>query len=379
MPGTLARCFVPEGMGVLTSIVGQPISELDTPALTVDLDVLEANIEQMASDIAARGAQWRPHSKANKSPVIGHRELRAGAIGITCAKLGEAEVLVANGIFDILISNQVVGPIKTRRLAWINRQSGVDVKCCVDSLHNVQEIAAAGREAAVTIRVLIELNSGMERAGVKPKDALALAKEIKALDGIDFAGLMTWEGHAMSYVDFEERTKVVTESINLVLDAAEEIEGAGIPVEIVSAGGTGTYLITAGIEGVTEVQAGGGIWGDQMYIDLHANVKPALELITTVTSRPNPTRVIVDAGRKTCDPSNRPPIPIGIDTEKVVLSAEHGNLTLKEPSDSPAVGDRLHFRIGYSDQIMHLHEALYGVRNGIVEQVIPIAGRGRLQ
>ena len=364
---------------MLTSIVGLPISELDTPALLVDLDVLEANIAQMASDIKARGASWRPHSKANKSPAIGHRELRAGAIGITCAKLSEAEVLVANGIFDILISNQVVGPIKTRRLAWINRQDGVDVKCCVDSLINVQEIAAAGREAGVSVRVVIEINSGMERAGVLSKDALALAKAIDALDGIEFAGLMTWEGHAMSHADFEERTAVVKRSIALVLDAQEEIEAAGIKVEIVSVGGTGTYLISAGIEGVTEVQAGGGIWGDQMYLDLHANVKPALELITTVTSRPNPTRVIIDAGRKTCDPSNRAPIPIGIDIVKIALSAEHGNLELKEPSDTPGIGDRLHFRIGYSDQIMHLHEALYGVRNGIVEQVIPIAGRGRLQ
>ena len=366
-------------MGVLTSIVGKPISELDTPALLVDLDILEANIAQMASDIKERGASWRPHSKANKSPVIGHRELRAGAIGITCAKLGEAEVLVASGIFDILISNQIVGPIKTRRLAWINRQDGVDVKCCVDSLVNVQEIAAAGREAGVTVRVLIEINSGMERAGVLPQNALALAKEIHALEGIELAGLMTWEGHAMAYTDFEERSEVVKRSIALVLDAQEEIEAAGIPIKIVSVGGTGTYLISAAIEGVTEIQAGGGIWGDQMYIDLHANVKPALELIVTVTSRPTPNRVIFDAGRKTVDPSNRAPIPVGLEIEKIALSAEHGTLILSEESETPAVGDRLHFRIGYSDQIMHLHEALFGVRNGIVEQVIPVAGRGRLQ
>ncbi|MEZ4495496.1 MAG: alanine racemase [Thermomicrobiales bacterium] len=175
-----------------------------------------------------RGANWRPHSKANKSPVIGHRELRAGAIGITCAKLGEAEVLVASGIFDILISNQIVGPIKTRRLAWINRQDGVDVKCCVDSLVNVQEIMKLIREAGVNVRVLIEINSGMERAGVLPQNALALAKEIHALEGIELAGLMTWEGHAMAYTDFEERSEVVKRSIALVLDAGRD-RGGGYP------------------------------------------------------------------------------------------------------------------------------------------------------
>src|SRR5690606_32457350 len=134
----------------------------------------------------------------------------------------------------------------------INRQPGVDVKCTVDSSFSVQQIAAAGREAGVNVRVLIEINCGMERAGVLPKDAAALAREIDSLDGIEFAGLMTWEGHAMGYKNFEERTKVVQESIALVLDAGEEIEALGIKVGIVSVGGTGTYLISAAIEGVTE-------------------------------------------------------------------------------------------------------------------------------
>lgn len=364
---------------MLTSIVGLPASELDTPALLVDLDILEANIATMASDIAAMGSSWRPHSKANKSPAIAHRELAAGAIGITCAKLGEAEVLAANGIFDILISNQIVGSIKTRRLAQINRQPGVDVKVCVDSLENIREIAAAASAAGSRVRVLVEVNSGMERAGIDSARAVEFAQAIAALDGIEFAGLMTWEGHAMGVKDPEERAAVIRSSIQKVLDAAEAVRAAGIPVEIISAGGTGTYLTTAGIDGITEVQAGGGIWGDATYIDLGANVKPALELITTVTSRPTPTRVIVDAGRKTVDPSNRFPIPVGLEVEKIALSAEHGNLKLVSPSDNPRVGDRVHFRIGYSDQIVHLHDALFGVRGGIVEQVIPVAGRGRLQ
>jgi D-serine deaminase-like pyridoxal phosphate-dependent protein len=364
---------------VLTSIVGLPASELDTPALLVDLDVLEANIAAMANDIAERNCAWRPHSKANKSPAIAHRELAAGAIGITCAKLGEAEVLVANGVFDVLISNQIVGPIKTRRLAAINRQPGVDVKVCVDSIENVREIARAATELGSRVRVLIEINSGMDRAGIEPGQTLEFARAIAQLDGVELAGLMTWEGHAMGVKDPEERASVITASVQQVLDAAAEIRAAGMPVDIVSCGGTGTYLTTAAMDGVTEVQAGGGIWGDVIYTELGANVKPALELVTQVISRPTPTRVIFDAGRKTVDPSSRPPIPIGHESDKIVLSAEHGNMTLKSPSDSPRVGDRLSFRIGYSDQVVHLHDALYGVRNGIVEQVIPVLGRGRLQ
>ncbi len=365
---------------MLTSIVGRPAAELDTPALLVDLDILEANIATMAADIASRNCSWRPHSKANKSPVIAHREINAGAIGITCAKLGEAEVLVANGVKDILISNQVVGPIKARRLAAINKQAGVDVKVCVDSIGNVREIGEAAVAVGATVRVLIETDSGMERAGVQPECALDFAKEIVKVDGVEFAGLMTWEGHAMGVKDPAERAEVIGKSVQRVVDAANQIRAAGIPVEIVSCGGTGTYLTTAAIDGVTEVQAGGGIWGDQMYLNLQANVRPALTLVAQVTSRPTPTRVIFDAGRKTIDPSNMEPIPTTVKhVGRIALSAEHGTLYLAEASDSPKVGDRLEFRIGYSDQIVHLHEALFGVRNGVIEQVIPVLARGRLQ
>lgn len=365
---------------MLTSLVGRPAAELDTPALLVDLDILESNIATMAADIKSRGANWRPHSKANKSPVIAHRELAAGAIGITCAKLGEAEVLVANGVFDILISNQIVGPIKTRRLAAVNKQAGVDVKVCVDSIENVREIGAAAVEAGSRVRVLIETDSGMQRAGVAPERALDFAKQIVEVDGVELAGLMTWEGHAMGVADPAERVSVISSSVQKVVDAANAIRAAGIPLEIVSCGGTGTYLTTSAIEGVTEIQAGGGIWGDAMYLDLGANVQPALTLVAQVISRPTPERVIVDAGRKTVDPSNRAPIPIGIEQSKpIALSAEHGTIQLATPSDTPKVGDKIEFRIGYSDQIVHLHEALFGVRNGIVEQIIPVLARGRLQ
>jgi len=348
--------------------------------LLVDLDVLEANIAAMAADLKARGCGWRPHSKANKSPWVASRELAAGAIGITCAKLGEAEVMVAGGVRDILISNQVVGPIKTRRLAAINVDPTVDVKCCVDCIENVEEIGAAAVALGTTIKVLIEVNCGMERAGVAPKAALALAKQIVKVPGIAFGGLMTWEGHAMGVKDDAERVRVIQSSVQQVLDAADEIRAAGIPVGIVSTGGTGTYLISAAMKGVTEVQAGGGIFGDAVYLELGANVKPALTLLAQVTSRPNPTRVIVDAGRKSVDPSVRAPKPIGLETTgPIALSAEHGTLQLAAASASPKVGDRVAFGIGYSDQILHLHEVMWGVRNGVVVQVIPVAGRGRLQ
>lgn len=362
-----------------TNLVGLPLSELDTPALIVDLDALEHNIKTMANDIKSRGAAWRPHSKANKTPQIVNMEIAAGAIGVTCAKLGEAEVMAANGVKDILIANQIVGKIKTRRIANLVRS--VDVKSCVDSRENVIELNAAGAEAGTKPRVLIEVNTGMERCGVAPGEAtLELAKFIVSQPNLEFVGLQTWEGHSMSIKDPDEREAEIRRACGSLVDTAELLRANGIPVDIVSAGGTGTYLTSASIDGITEVEAGGGIFGDSSYIDLGANVKPALAVMTHVTSRPSLDKVVIDAGRKTLDPSNRQPSVVGLEVVgDISFSAEHGKFALKTPSETPKIGDRLMLQSGYSDQLCHLHEYFFGVRNGKVAAVWPILARGRIQ
>jgi D-serine deaminase-like pyridoxal phosphate-dependent protein len=195
-----------------------------------------------------------------------------------------------------------------------------------------------------------------------------------------FAGLMTWEGHCWSIDDPDERLAEINKAVGSLVETAEQIRADGIPVEIVSAGGTATYLTSSGISGVTEIQAGGGIFGDLEYLEQGANVKRALSLMTQVTSRPTRDRVIVDAGRKTIDPSNRMPEPRDMRLcGPIAFSAEHGIIRLAEPSDEPRVAERVFFNVGYSDQCNHLHENFYGVRNGIVETIWPILGRGKLQ
>jgi D-serine deaminase-like pyridoxal phosphate-dependent protein len=364
---------------MLTTLVGLPVEQLDTPALLVDLDALERNIASMASDIKSRGSDWRPHSKANKSPAIAHLELAAGAIGIACAKLGEAEVMAANGIGNIMVPNQVVGPIKARRAAALASQTRLIL--AVDSEVQARQLD----EAAVTLgthpEAVIELDTGMNRGGQLPGDeVLRLADLIANMDGLKLAGLMTWEGHCMKIADPVERDAAIRSSVGKLVDMAEQVRARGIPVEIVSAGGTGTYLTTASIEGVTEVQAGGGIWGDQMYLNLGANVEPALTIMAQVVSRPQPDRILTDAGRKSVDPSNMAPIPQNIPAYvEQGFSAEHGKIVLAEPSDTPGVGDRIFYRVGYSDQCNHLHEYFYGIRNGVVETIWPVLARGRLQ
>ena len=362
----------------VTSAVGLPVAELDTPALVLDLDVFDANVGVMTGLLAERKIGWRPHAKAHKTPAIAHRLLAAGAHGITCAKLSEAEVYAANGIRDILIANQIAGPIKAKRFAELARTA--DVISAVDNLEAAKVLDAAAATAGTKPRVVIEVNCGMNRAGVAPGEpTVALAKALADLKHLRFSGLMAWEGHVLTIADQGERDTAASDAVRQVTETADAIRAAGIAVDIVSCGGTGTLLATPGVSGVTEVQAGGGVFGDTFYRNLGIPVQPALAIKVTVTSRPTPTSILIDAGRKTVDPSNVPPSPVGIDhVESVVLSAEHGNIHLSGPSESPRVGDSIWLNIGYSDQAVHLHEQFHVVRDGVVTAVWPTLARGCL-
>ncbi len=361
-------------------MIGLPKSELDTPTLWVDLDRLEQNITSLARHFQNAGVHWRPHTKGIKVPAIAHKLLAAGAIGITCAKLGEAEVMVAAGITDILIANQITGRHKLPRLANLCRQA--DVKVAVDSPRNVVALGAAAVTYGSEIGVLIEINSGMERAGVQPGEAvLALARLVTQTPGVRLRGLMTWEGHALDLSDPTQKRQEIERSIGLATSSAELCRGQGIPIEIVSGGGSGTYKVTPFLPGMTEIQAGGAIFCDVTYQSWGVDLQPALFVQTTVTSRPNPRRIICDAGFKSLPSNDAPPAPLGLaqKVRKVVSSAEHGALELESPNDTLEVGDLLDFVVGYGDGTVYLHDEMVGVRGGIVECVWPILGRGKLQ
>jgi len=360
--------------------VGMSKWDLETPAMVLDLDAMEANILHLAQFMRQNGKNWRPHAKAHKTPAIAHKQIEAGAIGITCAKLGEAEVMVASGIKDILIGNQVVGRSKVARLAALQKHA--DVKSAVDSLYNVQEISQAAVEKGVKVPVVIEVNSGLNRAGLKPgPPVLDLARVIVTLPGLTFKGLFTWEGFALREKDLEKRAQLIHSAMKKMVDTKETLENAGIPVPIVSAGGTGTYIISAKYPGITEIEAGGGCFMDMTYSDKFGNVGPlkyALTILATVVSRPAPDRAVCDAGRKAMSSQmmmpkvvNAPGVQLGW------LSAEHGTLELAGEEVKLEVGDKLEFIPGYSDNTMYLHDRVYGVRSGRVEVAWPILARGR--
>ena len=359
-------------------IIGTSKWDLDTPALWVDLDVMEGNMRHLADYFRQAGVGWRPHTKGIKVPAVAHKLLQAGAIGVTCAKLGEAEVMAAAGIRDILVANQVVGPIKVARL--VNLRRSADVIVAVDSLANVQEISSMAADAGVTVRLLIEINTGMNRAGLEPgQPVLDFARKIGHLPGIDLAGAMAWEGHAAAIPDLQEKKTAVHQAVESQVRSVELCRQAGFKMPIVSCGGSGTYPITALVPGVTEIQAGGAVLTDVAYLSWGVMTRPALFVMATVTSRPAPTRAIVDAGRKAMNSDAAMPAPVNLAGVKVTSThAEHGLLALDSADIPLNVGDKIEFVVGYGDNTVHLHDFLYGVRKGKVEAVWPILGRGKL-
>ncbi len=365
----------------MSTVVGRSKLELDTPALCVEVPVMQRNIAKMAEIIVRQnGKGWRPHTKGQKVPAVAHMELAAGAFGVTCAKLGEAEVMASAGIRDILIANQVVGDDKVARLVSLREYA--DVIVAIDSLENAQCIHEAARAKGVRVRAVIEIDIGMHRAGVQPgTEAEAFAHRVAALDGITLSGVMGWEGHTAGMPDPHQKAEAIKVATGKLVSTVEACRRAGLVMPIVSCGGTGTYWISAAQPGVTEIQAGGGIFSDVLYEERFGlRHEHAMTVVTTVTSRPTPTRIICDAGRKTMSADMSAPRPLLPGAVKSVrLSAEHGVVELEQPDSTPRVGDKLEFIVGYSDTTTFLHDELYATRNGIVEQVWPVLGRGKLR
>jgi D-serine deaminase-like pyridoxal phosphate-dependent protein len=360
-------------------MVGKSTKDLDTPALLVDLDILDQNITTMKRVIIDEaGIQWRPHTKAIKTPAIAHTLLRAGAHGITCAKLSEAEVMASAGIRNILIANQVVGASKLARLAGLCHHA--DPIVAVDCEEHVKALGLAAQAAGTQMRVVIEVNIAMNRAGVEPGEpVVALAKQVASCGRLRFCGLMAWEGGRIAETrDPEVKRGRIVEAVGKLTSSADRCRAAGLPVEIVSCGGTGTYWITAALPGVTEVQAGGGIFCDMHYRnDYGVQHEYALSILTTVVSRPTPTRIICDAGWKSMAQQPALPAPRDLgEVKSVKLSAEHATIELAASNPAPTVGSRVVFVAGYSDATVFLHDYLYAARRGRVEAIWPILGRG---
>ena len=363
------------------SLIGMHKTELDTPALLIDLDKMESNIQTMADYFTTVNAVLRPHLKTHKTPMLAHKQIAAGAIGITCAKLGEAEAVIHAGIRDVLIANQILGRQKIARLVNLAKQS--EIMVAVDNAQNVTDISEAAAAKGVTVRILIEVNTGMNRCGVEPgQPALELARHVLRSPNLQFEGLMGYEGHTVAKPNYAERKAAARQSVQLLVDTKHHLEKHGVPVSIMSGGGTGTFSITGSVPEMTEVQAGSYIFMDATYGNVEGvgeHFACALTVLATVVSRPTPERVIVDTGMKVLAKEFGIPQPLGIEgLEMAGLSEEHGKLNA-DASVSLAPGDKLEILPTHCCTTVNLHDRYYGIRDGIVESVWDIAARGKAQ
>ncbi len=356
---------------------GTPVEELDTPAIVIDLDAAEANIAKMQEFASEAGISVRPHTKTNKSPYWAWKQLHAGAIGICSAKVGEAEQMAAAGIPEILIPNQIVTTRKIKRLMSVAATTKTIV--AVDSEANVSDLSSAATSHGIELGVLIEINVGMDRCGVDADIAADLAASIVKAPGLRFDGVMGYEGHTVAARDFEERKTEALRAMDKLLSAASSIRKAGPPVNIVSAAGTGTYNITGQLEGITEIQPGSYIFMDGDYLEVFEDFQPAMTLLTTVISR-TADRGVLDCGLKSVSIDRGTPYAVGIEGVEVGKpSEEHTKISLSGEAKNLRVGDNVSLRAMHGDTTINMHDYYFCVRDGKLETVAPIVGRGKFR
>jgi 3-hydroxy-D-aspartate aldolase len=364
---------------------GQREDEIDTPALVLDLDAFEYNLDRMAALLAPTGTKLRAHAKTHKSPVIGRLQMARGAIGQCVQKVAEAEILAWGGIGDILVSNEVVGAAKLARLAALSGLAKVAV--CVDDAVQVAAIEAAAEHAGTRLPVLVEIDVGAARCGVAPgPDAVALAKLIAASKHLIFGGLQAYQGSAQHKRTIAERSTAIAVASEGARRTVEQLRQQGLDCPIVGGGGTGTFALEAASGVYTEIQAGSYAFMDADYArnldEAGAPVgtfRHALFVLATVMSTAQPGIAVLDAGHKAVSiDSGMPTVWDRPDITYAGASDEHGKLTFGPETSAPKLGEKLRLVPGHCDPTVDRYDWYVGVRRGRVECLWPVAARGAM-
>jgi D-serine deaminase-like pyridoxal phosphate-dependent protein len=355
------------------------VDDLDTPCVAVELDVFEDNVRTCFRRLA--GVDVRPHLKTAKSPEVARLLLDAGAVGVCVAKLSEAEVMLAGGVDDVLITTEIAGAVKMRRLArMVSDHPAPRVRIVVDSWDGATAIDAA---LPRPLETLIDVNVGQDRCGVAPEDALALADRIRGLERLRLVGVQGYEGNLQHVRDPDERRRLCEVSMGRLAAVAGRLRAGGHTVQVVTTGGTGTAEFCAAHEAVTEVQPGSFAFMDTDYLDTGGlPYRSSLQVIATVISRPAPDRAVIDAGLKSLSDDSGPARLVDAPGWSYRHGGdEHGVLT---PTGEPdrrdlRVGERLRLIPSHIDPTINLHDVMYAHRGGKIEVVWPVAARGKVQ
>ena len=351
------------------------ITDLTTPCLITDLPAMNRNIQRMADYFSSRTCKLRPHFKAHKTSEVAKRQLAAGSCtGLTCATVHEAEAAL-RVCDDLLIANEIVGRSACDRVAALARKATVTV--AVDSDRGLRDISEAASRSGVTIGALVDINVGQNRCGVSsPDEALTLARRILETPSLRLRGVMGYEGHAVGIASRTEREAEVRRSMSKLVEAARVLKANGVPVEIVSGGGTGSYDIDSEIDGITEIQAGSYAMMDTAYAALGLPFEFASYVMGTIISRPVPDRCVADCGHKSCTKDHGNPGVKGLAGATVTaLNDEHAIIAL--PPNSPVgIGDRVFLIPSHTDPTLNLHDVMYVVDGEQVVDEWKVDGRG---
>lgn len=359
---------------------GMREEEVDTPALLIDLDAFEHNLDVMAAFLAPTTAKLRAHAKTHKSPVIAGLQMARGAIGQCVQKVGEAEILAWGGIPDIMVTNQVVGERKLARLLALARIARVSV--CVDDPAQVAAIADAAEAAGARIPVLVEIDVGGARCGVQAgPPAVALAQVIAASRHLSFGGIQAYHGSAQHIREPERRAAAIAGAIEKARRTVEQLRQQGLDCPVVGGAGSGSFRheLASGI--YTEIQAGSYAFMDADYArnEEAPPFRHALFVLATVMSAATPVIAVVDAGHKAIPTdSGYPLVAQRPGVSYVGASDEHGKLTVEDPALRPRLGEKLRLIPGHCDPTVDRYDWYVGVRRGRVECLWPVAARGAM-
>lgn len=356
----------------LSALQGIETKDIPTPGLLLDLEIVERNLARMSDFFRDKPAKLRPHFKAQQVLSLARRQIEAGAIGMTCARVEQAELLVEGGIQNVLIANEIAGDGPIRRFVELSHRAPVIM--AVDNPKVVAAMAAMAGDRAHELNVVVDLDVRLGRCGVPPgAPALALTKAVLA-NGLRFRGLMGYEGH-IHLPPGEEKQRIASQALQLLVGTKSLLEKEGIPVEIVTCGGTSDYAEAATFPGVTEVQAGSYLFMDNWYASCAPDFGSALTVLSTVISKSAHNTLVADAGAKAIGTGNGLPLVKGTPGLRVnKLHIEHILMDVQDPAVSLEVGDKIEVCVQALEPTLSLHRYIYGIRCGMVEDVLSITG-----
>jgi D-serine deaminase-like pyridoxal phosphate-dependent protein len=359
---------------LMQDLIGKTLDVLDSPQAVIDLDVVDANLKTMLSRCAPLPINLRVHFKSLKCAGLALYLTERGVQSFLCAKLNEAEVLVDHGIKDVFIANQIVGPLKLRRLADLALRASLRV--CVDNAQNVRDLGAAIRAAGASVGALVEVDIGMARCGVEPgEQVLILAQQIASTPGLRFVGLQGYDGHLQMLGDAAERRRLCLQGLAKLKATRTLIENAGLTVDVVTGAGTGTWEFVGADAGVTEIQPGSFVLMDSAYHEVKPEFSCALAIMTTVVSC-HPNWYVLDAGSKAISKDFGMPVIQGRPRDRVdKLSEEHTKV--ESAGHNLRIGDRIAVVPTHGCATMNLHRQCVAMRKGKIEKIWPIEASGR--